>query len=192
MSARWVIDFDPGRRISDAIFDAGLMSLTRFFIVRGFFQGFSHRGDNGIFRDGAPEPPLELGGPLVEKHIQSGYDPAPGLCRGHGKGGLSGAVNYIHYGHFGLEKRIGDNLGLAVFSKSDRSALDDNIEVGAGFFEGIERNKITPELLGQVLASLHASIRNRDGSPGPFQSIDNGAGGASGAQAQGRFGHRFP
>ena len=76
MSARWVIDLDPGSRICAFIFETDFMVLRRFFIY-GFFQGLSHRRDGGSFEDRTFQPPFELSGPLVQQHVQTGHHRTP-------------------------------------------------------------------------------------------------------------------
>src|SRR5208337_2062485 len=98
MSVRWVIDLEPGSRICAFIFETGFIVLRRFFIY-GFFQGLSHRLDGRSFKYDASQPPFELSGSLVQQHVQTGDNRAPGVPGGSGKGGPSGAVNYVHYGH---------------------------------------------------------------------------------------------
>ena len=78
MSARWVIDLDPGSRICASIFETGLIALRRFFIY-SFFQGLSHRGDGGSFENRKSQPPFDLSGPLVQQHLKAGNNPAPGV-----------------------------------------------------------------------------------------------------------------
>src|SRR5208337_3092420 len=105
MSARWVIDLDPGSRICAFIFETGFIVLRRCFIY-GFFQGLSHRRDGVSFEDRTSQPPFDLSSPLVQQHVQTGHNRAPCVPGGSGKGGPSGAVDYVHHGHFGFEKGV--------------------------------------------------------------------------------------
>jgi hypothetical protein len=148
---------DPGSRICAFILETGFIALRRFFIY-GFFQGLSHRRDSGSFEDRTSQPPFELSGPLVQQHVQTGHNGAPGISGGFGKRGPSGAVNYVHYGHFGFEKRVErDGGGFAVLQPY-RSALDDYVKVSYNFWQSFQRNEIAFDLPGQNPAPLDAPV----------------------------------